>query len=99
MSSTRVKLTVENKGIEIKQYLINNGYIITYEEYKIYGSYFRAKKKYSKCKEIELIISNIKDKETIYVNIKEKYYNGNCSGYVDKIEDIEPIVEFITKEK
>lgn len=30
--------------MSIKEYLINNGYIITYEEYKNYGSYFGAKK-------------------------------------------------------
>ena len=85
---------------KIKNYLLDNGYNITLEEHKSYGSYYIGKKKYNKYKqELELIISDIKSTNNIYISIKENHFRGNCNGYVDKIEDITPIVEFITRDR
>lgn len=63
--------------MKIKDYLINNGYTITLEEHKSYGSYYSAKKKYRSEYVIELYISNIKDYKTIHVSVKENHFRGN----------------------
>ena len=85
---------------KIKNYLIDNGYNITLEEHKSYGSYYGGRKKYNKSKqELELIISDIKSTNNIHVSIKESHFRGHCKGYVDKIEDITSIVEFMTRER
>ena len=82
---------------KIKEYLVNNGYTLTMEEHKSYGSYYTAKKKFKT--EIEVNISNVKGTSNIYVNIRDKHYAGNCNGHVDEIEDISPIVKFMTDDK
>lgn len=85
---------------KIKNYLLDNGYNITLEEHKSYGSYYCGRKKYNKDgREIELIISDIKSTNNIHVSIKENHFRGRCNGYVDKIEDVSTIVEFMTRSK
>jgi hypothetical protein len=82
---------------KIKNYLIDNGYNVIYEEHKPYGSYYCGRKKHNKRGfEIELYVTDLKSRTDLCVSIKENHFRGNCNGYVKNIEDITTIVNFIT---
>jgi|LakMenEpi03Aug12_release.lakeMendotaPanAssembly.Ray.scaffolds.fasta_scaffold693582_2 hypothetical protein len=92
--------------MKIETWLKAHKFNLKHKEIKTYGKYYTAEKYYAKEngyfreRKIELYISDITERnDRLAVTIRGGHYEGHLNGYVDKVEDLEPIINFVTISK
>lgn len=83
---------------EVNKYLAHNNCIIKSKIVNNYGTYYTAIKKYSKGS-IELSISKLLSTKKIHISLRGKHFEGHTSGWVNNIEEITPIINFMTSNR
>lgn len=83
----------------MKKELEDLGFEITMHEVKTYGEYFTGVMKYKYYFKLEISVSAVKGNKNIYIRLSENHYRGNVNGYVSKISDVKPIIDFMTRDR
>lgn len=81
----------------MKENLEKLGFTITSEEIKPYGFYYKGFLKYRTTYKIEIYVAKTRDNRNIFVKLSDSHFKGNVNGYVENIEDIKPIIDFMMR--